>query len=123
MGWENFCPELPKGGAEEAQELIERFKKDMLTSIKDEAESIIGELYSDVMPFIESDSWKNYRNKMMDAMKNYQRLKEHFPDDCVAIRKAILEENREEITKDLNQDLVKEIERLKDILEQSYRRY
>ena len=58
-----LCPSLPEAGKEEAQALINNFK-DEITKI---AENAIGNMYCDVAVHIESDSWTNYRNKMMDG--------------------------------------------------------
>lgn len=45
-------PTLPEPGAQEAQELIERFKQQLKTA----AEFAIADLYTDILPHIESDA-------------------------------------------------------------------
>jgi len=54
-------PELSEQGNIEAVKLIEKFKK-QLSKAADEA---IGDLYCDVIPHIESDSWSNFRNDIV----------------------------------------------------------
>ncbi len=106
-------PELSIEGQIEAQTLIDKFKE----SIKKSAEQAIGDLYCDVALYIESDSWSNFRNQLMDGFKNYNNRKIQSEYDFKDIRQAILEEYKEEILKDLNQDLIEEIEKLKKQLE------
>lgn len=106
-------PELPPGGAEEAQELISKFKAQLAKA----AEEAISDLYTDIAPFIESDSWGNYRNAIMDGFKNYGNRKIQSPHDFKEIRQAILAEFRADLIEDLNQDLLEEIESLKRDLE------
>ena len=106
-------PELPEAGKVEAQKLIDGFK-DKLKKAADEA---ITEMYCDVAVFIESDSWSNYRNKMMEGFKDYGNRKIQGDYDFKEIRKKIFEEYRDEIVEDLNLDLVDEIVELKKQLE------
>ncbi len=108
-------PELTDEGKIQAKNLIDKFEHQLkLNAIK-----LMGEItdtfYSDVLHHIESDHWQNYRNTIMEGMCNYSN-KEHSPHDFDRIRKAIYMYHKEEIIKDLNQDLVKEIERLKKLL-------
>jgi hypothetical protein len=105
-------PNLPQAALDEATALIEEFK----TKLKKAADEAIGDLYSGILPWIESDSWGNFRNQIMEGLKNYQNRKIHADYDFKEIRQAILANHREDIVKDLNQDLVKEIEKLKEAL-------
>ena len=106
-------PELPEAGKVEAQKLIDGFK-DKLKKAADEA---ITEMYCDVAVFIESDSWSNYRNKMMDGFRDYGNRKIQGDYDFKEIRQTIYKEFRDEIVEDLNLDLVEEISSLKKQLE------
>ena len=102
-------PTLPDAAQKEAQDLLNKFKADIAKA----AENAIGELYCDVMPYIESDTWSNFRNELMDGFKNYDNRKIQGEYDFKELRLAIYENHKEEITKDLNQDLLAEIESLK----------
>ncbi len=114
----SFYPELPESGRAEAQKLIDKFK----VKLKSAAEDAITELYCDILPYIESDSWTNFRVKLLNDFKDYKN-KVHAEHDFREIRKKIYDENKDEIIKDLNQDLVLEMESLKKTIEdlQRYR--
>lgn len=103
-------PEPSEAGKEEAQKLIDQFK----VEIKKAADNVIGQMYCDVVPHIESDSWTNYRNAMMDGFRNYDNRMVMGEHDFKNIRAAIYKEYRDEIIVDLNQDMVEEIEALKN---------
>lgn len=112
---DNECPlfpELPEAAAQEAQVLIDKFKE----QLKRAAQEVIGELYCDVVTYIESDSWTNFRNELLCGLQNYQNRKVHAKWDFKKIRQAIYREYRDEIIMDLNQDLVAEIESLKETI-------
>lgn len=111
-------PELSEEGKKEAQQLISGFKE----LLKKAAEEVISTLYTDVVEYIETDSWRNFRNQIMDGFQNYNNRKIQSAYDFKEIRQAILKEHREDIIKDLNQDMVKEIESLKKIIELMHER-
>ena len=112
-------PTLNEAGAQEAQALIDDFK----TQITKAAEEAVGKLYTDVVPHIESASWTNYRNELMEGLRNYNNRKVQGEFDFKAIRRQIYIDFREDIIADLNSDLVEEIESLKQTIEimQRYR--
>ena len=114
-------PELSESAQEEAIALIERFKQAMRKA----AEDVIGDLYADVMPYIESDAWTNFRNELLDGFKDYGNRKIQSEYDFKTIRQEILKHHREEIINDLNQDLLERIAVLEKLLdnEQRSRRY
>ena len=97
----------------EAQAFIEHFKKKLIGICED----VIGELYVNIMPYIESDSWCNFRNQVVSELQGYGKGKLVSEYDFELIRKAILNQHREEIIKDLNQDMVEEIKILKKEIE------
>lgn len=106
-------PELSEEGEKSAQKLIDNFKE----QIKKAADETIEELYCDVAVYIQDDSWKNFRNELMEGFKNYDNRKIQAEYDFKQIRQAILKEHREDIINDLNQDMVQEIESLKKTIE------
>jgi len=107
-------PELPEAGAEEAQRLVEKFKG----QLKQAAEEVLGQLYCDVAVHIESDSWTNFRNVLLEGFRNYSNRHIQSKYDFKEIRKAIFKDFKDEIIADLNQDMVEEIEDLKRRLQQ-----
>lgn len=104
-------PELTEEGKEEAQKIMDSFKP-KLTALMNE---VLGDLYTDVSYYVESDHWANYRNKLMDGFMKYDttRHKHNFKN----LRQAIYNNNKEAIIKDLNQDLLLENEELKKHIE------
>jgi len=108
-----FYPLLADPGAKEAVELIEDFKKKLVSA----AEEAISNLYCDIVPHIESDSWMNYRNDLMSGFRNYGNRKIQGQHDFKAIRAQIYIEFRDDIIADLNQDHLEKIKELEKSLE------
>ena len=55
-------PELTNPGSQAAQALIDKFKVELHKAAEPIIEKIIRDMYCDIVPHIESDSWTNYRN-------------------------------------------------------------
>ena len=106
-------PALSSDGQEEAQKIIDDFKNQM----EKIASQTLGKLYTDVVLYIETDSWTNFRNEIMDGFKNYGNRKIQARYAFKEIRQAILKEYRDEIIDDLNQDMVEEIANLKKTID------
>ena len=106
-------PELTEQGKEEAQRIMDSFKP-RLAKLMDE---VMGDLYVDVVAYVDSDSWTNYRNDLMDGFKGYKNGSDNHGHDFKELRQAIYANHKEEIIKDLNQDLVGEVEKLKEHIE------
>ena len=94
----------------DAQDLIDSFKAQM----KKVAEAAISDLYVDISDWIESDSWTNVRNVMLDALCNYGNRKIQGKYDFAKIRAKIFEDFHDDIINDLNQDLVEANAALKE---------
>lgn len=109
-----FYPELTEQGKEEAQKIMDSFKP-KLKKLMDE---VLGDLYSDVSYYVDSDHWANYRNALMDGFKDYGSGKPNHDYNYKELRQAIYRNHKEEIVKDLNQDLVSENEQLKEQVRQ-----
>jgi len=106
----NRYPELSEQGKVECQLLMDKFEKELKSFALKTMENITTDFYANVTPYIESDHWANYRNSILNDISNYGTLPKYEKD---RIRKAIYANHKEEIIKDLNQDLLKEIESLK----------
>ncbi len=102
-----FYPALSEEGKNEAQKLIDQFKERLI----EVAEEVLKDLYTDVVVYIESDSWTNFRKELMQGFKGYNVRAESYYD-FKEIRKQIYEEYRDEIIKDLDQDNLNRIESL-----------
>jgi hypothetical protein len=107
-------PELTEQGKEEAQRIMDSFKPKLAKLL----EEVMDDLYTDVVCYVESDHWCNYRNAIMDGFKGYGHETVNHEYDFKDLRQAIYENNKEEIVSDLNEDLVKENESLKIQVEQ-----
>ena len=106
-------PKLSEAGQKEAQQLIDSFK----TALKTAAEEVISCLYCDVVHYIESDSWTNFRNELMSGLRNYANRRIQGEYDFKQIRQQIFEDFKDEIIKDLDQDNLERIKELEDDLE------
>jgi len=114
-------PELTEEGKKEADMWLQNFRDKM----KKVAEEVVAETYTSCVEYIESDSWTNFRNEILDGFRNYNNRKIQAEYDFAAIRTEIFKQFRDEIIVDLNQDLVKENEELKKrikYMEESARR-
>jgi len=109
-------PQLSDSAKKDAQKIIDLFKQQFIKI----ATNALEELYTDVIIHIESDSWGNYRNYILDALCNYKSNDSHNKYDFKKIRKSIFEEHRAELIDDLNKDLIEEVENLKEELDQAY---
>ena len=116
-------PELSEQGKQEAQELMNKFEKKLKEKTLEIMGDIACEFYCDILNEVESDHWTNYRSKLLKGLCNYSNKEKQGSYDLDRIRKAIYENHKEEIVKDLNQDLLAEIEDLKRQLKRAYERH
>lgn len=101
--------------AKEAQSYIDLFK----TRMKIVAEDILGDLYINLVPHIETDAWLNYRNKIRDALCSDYARDEWLKDDhpwAREFRQKILREHPEALIDGLNKDLMKQVKYLQEML-------
>jgi hypothetical protein len=106
-------PSLTEEGKKEAQIIVDKFKE----KLSDVAKKTIGEFYCDVATYIETDSWTNFRNEIMDGYRDYDNRKIQGEYDFKEIRQAIYKKHKKEIIDDLNSDLVEENKKLKEQIE------
>jgi hypothetical protein len=111
-------PSLTEDGEKQAQAIMDSFKLRVADLMKTSAEEVMIDLYCDVAMHIESDSWTNYRNELMDGFKGYKA--ETHKHDFKELRQAIYSNHKEQIVKDLDQDLMEENARLKIELQKAY---
>ena len=93
-------PDMPDAAKEEAQALIDQFK----VALRKAADDVFSTMYVDVVSCIESDSWTNFRNKLMDGFRDYGNRKLQGGYDFKEIRQQIYREFRDDIIADLDQD-------------------
>lgn len=109
-------PELTDEGKQQAQDLINKFEKDLKAKAIEIIKETTTDFYCDVLNEIESDHWTNYRTKILSGLCSYSNREVQAKYDFDRIRKSIYRNHKDEIVKDLNQDLLEEIERLKEKL-------
>lgn len=107
--------ELDKQG----QSYMDTFKKKM----KALCEEILGDVYVDLMPHIESDTWTNYRNVLRDEYEYELKNSKFKSEYAVRFRKVIFQENRKEMAELINQDLLEENKKLNKRLSTDWNRY
>lgn len=105
-------PELNEAGNAEAQALMDKFKTKAKKVLDELLDEYLGQVYCELLPEIESDSWSNYRNQLMEGFRNYDNRLVQNRWDFDKIRTEIYKQHREDIIKDLNQDHLKKIEEL-----------
>ena len=106
-------PELTEQGKEEAQKIMDSFKPKLENLMSE----VLRDLYTDVSYYVESDHWINYRNALMDGFKGYGGKADHNYD-YKELRQAIYRNHKDEIVRDLNQDLAEENKELKERIKQ-----
>jgi hypothetical protein len=108
-------PKLSREGVGEFVKLMEGFKKEVEVSTRRRIEDLLSDLYCDLPKYIESDSWANFRDEVISTL-TYADVKICGNETAKKIRKAIFEEHKEEIIKDLNADLLKDLETKESII-------
>jgi hypothetical protein len=107
-------PELTEAGKVEADNFLQGFRDNIKNALASAVEEVMSKAYTSCVPYIESDSWGNFRNEIMDGFKNYNNRKIMQDYDFAEIRKEIFKQFHDEIIPELNQDLVQENARLKE---------
>lgn len=113
MSKEDLYPELTEDGQKKAQDLIRQFNQAIEITFREAAERATSQFYTDVLPYIESDAWSNFRNQIIMGMSNYNNLAKH---EAEIVRRSIINNHWDELKKDLDQDLVNENARLRNEL-------
>jgi hypothetical protein len=94
----------------EAQGFINKFRKQM----KDIADETLGDLYCNIMPYMETDTWTNYRESLRLELEREYKFSNFKQDWAVNFRRAVFVENREELSKLIEADILKRIKHLED---------
>ena len=100
--------------------IVKQHKEEKMKKVQEET---LGEIYCELMPHIEHDSWTNYRNYLQEGFTNGW-IKDDFRRSFHAdLRRTILRENKEELLGLLNQDLVERVKSLELQLNRKYDNY
>lgn len=99
-------PHLSEKGMEEAQHLIDACVAQALVQLKQG----IDEVYTDIVPHIESDSWINFRNDLMAGFRNYGNRRIQAAYDFKSIREEIYRDFKSEIESEIRCERITELE-------------
>lgn len=94
----------------DAEEFLLKFKSRM----KAVTEEVMGELYVNCLPYIETDAWTNYREKLRLELEYEYKFSTFKQEWAQNFRRAVFVENREELSKLIAQDILKRIKHLED---------
>jgi len=118
--------ELQEKAQKEFADFMERRRKELAQTIRDEADSILSNCYTDYGMYLETDAWINYRAALRLELAGglYKQITEDTEGHWArGVRDMIFKENRDALVSALNQDLLKQIEDLKAQLTIAYNRY
>ncbi len=104
-------PELTEKGKEEAAMLVKAIVKSVVEELDD------NDFYCNIPCYIESDSWTNFRNSIMDGFNDYSTGKANDLYDFKNLRKVMFRDFKDEIIKDIDQDNLDKIKSLEDQIE------
>lgn len=105
---------LPEKGIEEMKALIESFKESAMDSLK----KALSDVYTEIGPHIETDSWMNYREQLRMALADGRAWAETDNYWAERVRTRIFTEHKTELVKLINFDLHKKIVELERQIEQ-----
>jgi hypothetical protein len=108
--------QLSEKGIQEANDLVEHFKKKLTKA----AEETICSLYVDIMPHIETDSWLNYREQLRIELQQKYVVKETATSEeawAMMVREAIYSQFKEDLQNGIIRDLERRIDTLEQLLE------
>jgi predicted nucleotidyltransferase len=94
----------------DAQEFMDKYRVKM----KDISDEILGELYVNILPYIETDSWINYREALRIDLEHEYKFKKYKEPWATNLRRAIFVENRDEVSKLISEDILNRIKHLED---------
>lgn len=94
----------------DAQEFMDKYRVKM----KDISDEILGELYVNILPYVETDSWTNYRESLRIDLEHEYKFRKFKEPWATNFRRAIFVENRDEISKLISEDILNRIKHLED---------
>lgn len=105
------------------QELLEKFK----VQIKNVADSVISDFYTDVTPYAEVDAHVNFTNKLRDEIYNeiVHEIKSKHSHYSWAhtIRMALLKQHKDELQNKIIEDLQEKVKSLEERIHEMIARY
>lgn len=116
--------DLEKVRQEEFIKFMDQARADLLATITEKAKEALSTVYTDYAQYIESDAWLNYREELKNELagKTYKEVTTSESLWAKDVRTKIFQENQRDLLPKLNQDLLKQIDELKQELKRSYNR-
>lgn len=103
-----------KYDADELHATAQSFMDSWRSRMRDISEEVLGEIYVKVLPYIETDSWTNYREALRIELEHEYKFSSFRKDWATAFRRAVFVENREEISTLISKDILARIKSLED---------
>ncbi len=104
-------PELSEEGIKLGQEAVIRVREEFKKAAINVLEQELSDMYTNLAQWMDGDIWSNYKAHVIRFVSGYVDISKY---ESLLIRNMILAENRDELIADLNQDMVNEIQRLKE---------
>jgi hypothetical protein len=96
--------------ANQAQNYLNNFKSRMGYI----AEECLDELYTNVIPYLETDTWTNYRESLRLELEHEYKFSKFKEPWATNFRRAVFVENRKELAELIQEDILKRIKHLED---------
>lgn len=94
----------------ESQEIMDGFRK----KIKDVIDECLGDLYVNIMPYVETDTWTNYREALRLELEHEYKYSKFKSEWARNFRRAVFVENRDEMIPLLEKDMYDRLKSLED---------
>ena len=107
-------PRDVKHDAEKLQKDSQEFMDKFRSRMKDIADETLGELYVNILPYVDTDSWTNYREALRIDLEHEYKFRKFKEPWATNLRRAIFVENREELSNLISDDILKRIKHLED---------
>jgi len=117
--------DLTEKAQKEFEAFMQRSRQTIANVIRDEADKIISEVYTDFGMHLSSDAWVNYRELLRTEMRGglYRQVTDDVESQWArSVRAMIVEEHKDKLVGLLNSDLLAQIEDLRRELSQAYKR-
>lgn len=104
-------PELNEESIKKADEILSIFRNRIKDIIDNEVDMVMTSIYCDVLPYIESDVFENFRMQIINGII-YDTPNKIYDYNYRKIRDKIFEEHKDELIPALNQDLLDKVKEL-----------
>lgn len=103
-----------KYDADELHATAQSFMDSWRSRMREISEETLGEIYVKILPYIETDSWTNYREALRVELEHEYKFSSFKKDWATNFRRAVFVENREELAALISGDILARIKHLED---------